>query len=84
MIAGLNILAFELSPRTKALVAQIGPGDNTPLRLKLAGGILSLVVLSAVLRQDAPIHRQCVLKIEQIKNGRPLKARGNASRRRQP
>ena len=39
LIAGLNILAFELSPRTKALVAQVGPGDNTPLRLKLAGGI---------------------------------------------
>jgi hypothetical protein len=39
LIAGLNILAFELSPRAKALVNDVGPGDNTPLRLKLAGGI---------------------------------------------
>ena len=39
LIAGLNILAFELSPRAKSLVHQVGPGDNTPLRLKLAGGI---------------------------------------------
>ena len=39
LIAGLNILAFELSPRTKALVHDVGPGDNTPLRLKLAGGV---------------------------------------------
>ena len=39
LIAGLNILAFELSPRAKALVQEVGPGDNTPLRLKLAGGI---------------------------------------------
>ena len=31
--------AFEISPRTKALVDQVGPGDNTPLRLKLAGGV---------------------------------------------
>jgi hypothetical protein len=38
-IAGLNILAFELSPRTKALVAEIGPGDNTPWRLKMAAGV---------------------------------------------
>ena len=39
LIAGLNILAFELSPRAKALVQEVGPGDNTPLRLKLAGGV---------------------------------------------
>jgi hypothetical protein len=39
LIAGLNILAFELSPHAKALVNDVGPGDNTPLRLKLAGGI---------------------------------------------
>lgn len=39
LIAGLNILAFEFSPRAKALVQQVGPGDNTPLRLKLAGGV---------------------------------------------
>ena len=37
--AGLNILAFELSPRAKAMVNDVGPGDNTPLRLKFAGGI---------------------------------------------
>jgi hypothetical protein len=39
LIAGLNILAFELSPRAKAMVQEVGPGDNTPLRLKFAGGI---------------------------------------------
>ncbi len=39
LVAGLNILAFELSPGAKALVNQVGPGDNTPLRLKFAGGI---------------------------------------------
>ena len=39
LIAGLNILAFEISPRAKALVQDVGPGDNTPLRLKLAGGV---------------------------------------------
>jgi hypothetical protein len=39
LVAGLNILAFELSPRTKALVQDVGPGDDTPLRLKLAGGV---------------------------------------------
>jgi hypothetical protein len=39
LIAGLNILAFELSPGARALVNDVGPGDNTPLRLKLAGGI---------------------------------------------
>ena len=39
LIAGLNILAFELSPRAKALVGEVGPGDNTPLRLKLAAGV---------------------------------------------
>ena len=39
LIAGLNILAFELSPRAKALVNDVGPGDNTPLRRKFAGGI---------------------------------------------
>ena len=48
LIAGLNILAFELSPRAKLLVQQVGPGDNTPLRLKFAGGI-SLVSWFAVL-----------------------------------
>jgi hypothetical protein len=39
LVAGLNILAFELSPSAKALVNEVGPGDNTPLRLKFAGGI---------------------------------------------
>ena len=39
LIAGLNILAFELSSNAKALVDRVGPGDNTPLRLKLAGGV---------------------------------------------
>ena len=39
LIAGLNILAFELSPHAKALVQAVGAGDNTPLRLKFAGGI---------------------------------------------
>jgi hypothetical protein len=39
LVAGLNILVFELSPRAKALVHEVGPGDGTPLRLKLAGGI---------------------------------------------
>jgi hypothetical protein len=39
LIAGLNILAFELSPRAKALVGGVGPGDNTPLRLEFAGGV---------------------------------------------
>lgn len=39
LIAGANILFFELSPRAKALVAQVGPGDDTPMRLKLAGGV---------------------------------------------
>ena len=39
VIAGVNILAFELSPRAKAMVQEVGPGDNTPLRLKFAGGI---------------------------------------------
>lgn len=48
LIAGLNIVAFELSPRTKALADRIGPGDATPLRLKLAGGI-SLLSWFAVL-----------------------------------
>ena len=48
LIAGLNILAFELSPRAKALVQEVGPGDNTPLRLKLAGGV-SLLSWFAVL-----------------------------------
>ena len=48
LIAGLNILAFELSPRAKALVQEVGPGDNTPLRLKLAGGV-SLFSWCAVL-----------------------------------
>ena len=48
LIAGLNILTFELNPRTKALVETIGPGDNTPLRFKIAGG-LSLFSWFAVL-----------------------------------
>jgi hypothetical protein len=39
LVAGLNILAFELSPSAKALVNEVGPGDNTSLRLKFAGGI---------------------------------------------
>ena len=48
LIAGLNILAFELSPRAKAMVQEVGPGDNTPLRLKCAGAI-SLLSWFAVL-----------------------------------
>ncbi len=48
LIAGLNILTFELSPRTKALMQTIGPGDDTPMRFKLAGG-LSLFSWFAVL-----------------------------------
>lgn len=48
LIAGLNILTFELNPRTKALVETIGPGDNTPLRFKVAGG-MSLFSWFAVL-----------------------------------
>jgi hypothetical protein len=48
LIAGLNILIFELSPRAKTQLASIGPGDNTPLRFKIAGG-LSLFSWFAVL-----------------------------------
>jgi hypothetical protein len=39
LIAGLNIVIFELAPATKALIASVGPGDDTPLRFKLAGGV---------------------------------------------
>ena len=39
VVAGINILAFELSPRTKSMVGRVGPGDDPPLRLKLAGGV---------------------------------------------
>lgn len=48
LIAGLNIAVFELRPGTRALVAGIGPGQDTPLRLKMAGG-LSLFSWFAVL-----------------------------------
>ena len=48
LIAGVNILTFELNPRTKALVETIGPGDSTPMRFKIAGG-LSLCSWFAVL-----------------------------------
>ena len=48
LIAGINILTFEFSPTTKALVEKIGPNDNTPMRFKVAGG-LSLVSWFAVL-----------------------------------
>ena len=44
----VKVLTFELNPRTKALVDTIGPGDNTPLRFKIAGG-LSLFSWFAVL-----------------------------------
>jgi hypothetical protein len=48
LIAGINILTFEFSPTTKALVEKIGPNDNTPMRFKVAGG-LSLFSWFAVL-----------------------------------
>jgi hypothetical protein len=38
-VAGLNIAVFELRPGTRALVASVGANDDTPLRLKLAGGV---------------------------------------------
>ena len=38
-VAALNIAVFELRPGTRALVAAVGPGQDTPLRLKLAGGV---------------------------------------------
>ena len=47
-VAALNIAVFELRPGTRALVAAVGPDQDTPLRLKLAGGV-SLVSWFAVL-----------------------------------
>lgn len=38
-VAALNIAVFELRPGTRALVAAVGPGQDTPLSLKLAGGV---------------------------------------------
>ena len=39
LVAGLNIAVFELRPGTRALVASVGPNDDTPPRLKLAGAV---------------------------------------------
>jgi hypothetical protein len=54
LIAGLNILAFELSPRAKALVQEVGPGDNTPAASQARRRHLALfLVRRALLRSHA-------------------------------
>jgi uncharacterized protein DUF6644 len=39
VIAGLNIALFETSKGTKLLARDIGPGEDTPMMFKVAGGV---------------------------------------------
>jgi hypothetical protein len=65
-IAGLNILAFELSPRTKALVAEIGPGDTRhggsrwPLACRSSHGSLCSISV-ACCRSSAMLFRALLI-----------------------
>jgi hypothetical protein len=47
-VAAINIAVFELRRDTKSIALTIGPGDDTPLRFKVAGGV-SLLSWFAVL-----------------------------------